>query len=140
MNKRLDKNGAEILDQKPLAIPARIRKISETDKFRSIVQGMLSQHVADQGFETFEEANDFFIDDDFFPMSPHELTPELEDRFNDFVSRSIAHAQGDQTPSNPTVFGGLGLINPTPPRESLAVPGASDNDGKTPPKVAPEPT
>lgn len=141
MSSRLNEKGHETLDPKPLAIPAKIRKISEQDKFRSIVAGMLSQHVSNQGFETFEESNDFFVEDDFFPMSPHELTPELEEQFNEFVSRSIAHAQGDAPKANPVLFGGLGLINPAPPGEPAAVPRADPVlDGKTAPKVAPEPT
>lgn len=141
MNKRLDNRGHEVLDPKPLAIPARIRKVSETDRFRSIVSGMLSDHVANQGFETFEESNDFFIDDDFFPMSPHELTPELEEQFNEFVSRSIAAAKGDSPPPDPEVFGGLRVRRPEAPSEPPVVPGTEPVlDSKTASKVAPDAT
>lgn len=127
--KRLDKNGSEQLDPRPKAIPAKIRRISETDRFRSIVAGMLSDAAADNGMESFEEANDFYVEDDFFPMSPHELTPEMEDQFNEFVSRSIAESQGPQTHTNPEVVAGLRLRNREAPGNAPVVPG--DN---TPPK------
>ncbi|QXP44247.1 MAG: hypothetical protein [Arizlama microvirus] len=129
MSKRLDENGYETLDPKPRAIPAKIRKISETDRFRAMVQGMLSDAAANNGMESFEEANDFYVEDDFFPMSPHELTPELEEQFNDFVDRSIAESKGPQDHSTPEMAAGLRLRNRQTSNNPPVVPGDD-----TPPK------
>lgn len=90
---RLNQFGQEVLSSTPLAKPVRIRKMSEPDRFRSIVQGMLSDAVADRA-ETFEEANDFEIEEDPFPQSRFELTVAEEIAFNQFVQRSIEAKAG----------------------------------------------
>lgn len=72
--KFLDANGHEIPDPQPVEIPARFKR-PETlaEQIRRVTQGALSLQAAEQGFETFEEAEDFDIDDDSFdPSSPYE--------------------------------------------------------------------
>ncbi|UDN67571.1 hypothetical protein [robinz microvirus RP_48] len=72
--KFLDAKGHEIPDPQPLEIPARFKR-PETlaEQIRRVTKGALSLQAAEQGFETFEEAEDFEIDDDSFdPSSPYE--------------------------------------------------------------------
>lgn len=72
--KFLDDNGHEIPDPQPVEIPARFKR-PETlaEQIRRVTQGALSLQAKEQGFETFEEAEDFEIDDDSFdPTSPYE--------------------------------------------------------------------
>lgn len=74
MSTKLDKNGHEILDQTPIAVPVgfgpsetlaeQIRRILRQETFR--------QELASQGVETFEEADDFEVGDDYDPKSPYE--------------------------------------------------------------------
>lgn len=73
--KFLDEKGNELPDPNPMEIPAGFKR-PETlaEQVRRLVR---SQHLADaaesQGFETFDESNDFEIDDDMFdPSSPYE--------------------------------------------------------------------
>ena len=76
MSKRLDKNGHETLSNEPMAIPAGF-KIPETlaEQVQRLVRSSTIQHEAAQaGFETFEEADDFDVGDDFDPSTPYELT------------------------------------------------------------------
>lgn len=72
--RKRQKNRHENLDPTPIALPVRItRPLSEYDRFRNIIRNELSQQAASQGFETFEEADDFDVADDFDPKSPWEL-------------------------------------------------------------------
>lgn len=71
---RLDAKGHEILDPTPVAIPAGFRepeRLAET--IQRLVRRGISDLAAEQGFETFEEAEDFDVDDDTFdPATPFE--------------------------------------------------------------------
>lgn len=70
----LDEHGHEIPDPQPVEIPARFKR-PETlaEQIRRVTQGALSLQAQEQGFESFEEAEDFEIDDDSFdPSSPYE--------------------------------------------------------------------
>lgn len=72
--KFLDRNGHEIPDPQPLEIPAGF-KIPETmaEQIRRVTRMHLSELAREQGMETFEESEDFDIDDDSFdPASPYE--------------------------------------------------------------------
>lgn len=73
--KWMDEKGREVPDPQPVAIPAGFKR-PETlaEQVRRLVRSeKLAQDAADQGFETFEESEDFEIDDDMFdPSSPYE--------------------------------------------------------------------
>ncbi len=54
-------------------------RISSTDRIRQIIRFELAQQMADQGHETFDEADDFeFDEDDDKWESPYELQFEPE--------------------------------------------------------------
>lgn len=74
----------EPVDQVPVAIPVEFRKSESMDeRIRRIIEHSLSQEAHRQGFEDFDEANDFDIPDD--PVDPS--TPWEQD-----YDLSIAHA------------------------------------------------
>lgn len=76
----LDNNGREILDQTPRAIPLRaLRNRNRTEDLRALVRQEMSRLAQEQGHESFEEADDFEVGDDFDPDSPYELgfDPEI---------------------------------------------------------------
>lgn len=71
----LDENGREIPDPIAVEVPAGFKR-PETlqEQIRRLVRSeQFNQSVSEQGMETFEEAEDFEIDDDMFdPHSPYE--------------------------------------------------------------------
>lgn len=74
-NKQLDKDGREILSPVPLAPPVGYRpEPSIFDRVRSLVRSEHLRLAAQSGgYETFEEADDFAVDDDYDPRSPYEV-------------------------------------------------------------------
>lgn len=73
MRPRLDEYGHEIPDPKPVAIPAGFKR-PETlaEQVQRLVRTSISRQAAEQGFETFEESEDFDVDDEFDPSTPYE--------------------------------------------------------------------
>lgn len=64
----------EPVDDTPVSIPTRLRlPQSRTDQIRAFIRAELSRSAMEDGHETFEEADDFEIDEEDFPMSPYEL-------------------------------------------------------------------
>lgn len=75
----LNEKGHEVLDSTPLARTVGFRPpptLAETIK--RLVHGELSRRAAEVGDETFEEADDFEIGDDYDPRSPWELAADQE--------------------------------------------------------------
>lgn len=76
---KFDENGWEIPDTRPVARPAGFSQpVSLVDQMRSMVRRELSDRAQMQGFETFDEADDFEVGDDYDPKSPHELDEQAE--------------------------------------------------------------
>lgn len=71
---RLTDSGREIPDPVPLAPPVGYRpQPSMVDIIRQQIRSaQLAQEAEAAGLETFEEADDFDVDDDFDPSSPYE--------------------------------------------------------------------
>lgn len=70
---RLDSYGNEIPDQQPVSIPAGFQRPERLeDQIRRLIRNAIADQDRDK-VETFEEAEDFDIDDDMFdPQSPYE--------------------------------------------------------------------
>lgn len=81
----------EPVDSRPMALPVGYNRpptLSET--VAKLVKGALSQRAAMEGRETFEEANDFDIDDDpALPETPAEINAEAADFERHLTERSI---------------------------------------------------
>lgn len=60
----LDKRGYEVNNPKPLFIPVDGRP-SLRDRIKRMIRQELSDQAFDKGFETFEQSNDFDMDDEF---------------------------------------------------------------------------
>lgn len=72
---RQDALGREVPDPQPVAVPAGFKAPeSLQDQIRRLIRSeQFQRDLADAGVETFEEAEDFEIDDDMFdPSSPYE--------------------------------------------------------------------
>lgn len=72
---RHDAKGFEYPDPTPMAIPAHLR-LPETlqDTMRRLIRVEMSKQAVEAGQESFEEADDFEVDDDD-PISPYEMLP-----------------------------------------------------------------
>lgn len=70
----LDEKGREILDGTPMQPPVGYkRQPSLAEQIREMVRSeRLAQELAAAGHETFEEADDFDVDDEYDPSSPWE--------------------------------------------------------------------
>lgn len=66
----LDKDGNEVGDPTPVAPPAHLRRtMTMSEQIQQMIRREFSMRASEEGFETFEEAEDFDIDDD--PADPH---------------------------------------------------------------------
>ena len=71
---RLDEHGHELPDPRPMEVPLGMKK-PETiaEVVQRLVRHQVSQYAAMNGMETFEEAEDVEVDDEFDPSTPYEL-------------------------------------------------------------------
>lgn len=71
----LDEHGRELLDPTPLALPTGFKRPETlSEQIQRMVRTHLSQAAAEQGFETFEESEDFDCgEDDIDPRTPFEM-------------------------------------------------------------------
>lgn len=70
---RIDGLGREILDPTPPRIPANFKR-PETlaEQVARLVRGNISREAEAAGYETFEESEDFDVEDEFDPRTPFE--------------------------------------------------------------------
>lgn len=66
-------------DQTPVEWPAHLKRPPTlAEEIQRLVRAEVSRVASESGLETFEEADDFDMDDEMEPFSPHELS-ELEE-------------------------------------------------------------
>lgn len=92
---RLDEHGHEVPDPTPLVLPSGFRR-PETlaEQVARLVRGAMSRRAEEEGFETFEDSEDFDVDDDFDPRTP------FEEVFDPMLGRAVTpeemHRNGDR--------------------------------------------
>lgn len=89
MKAKLDKNGHEVPDPKPLSIPMGYKR-PETlqEQVQRLIRSSMSEYAALQDAETFEEADDFDIEDDELdPSTPYEM------EFDPVLGREVSPAE-----------------------------------------------
>lgn len=110
----LDANGNEVGDPTPVAPPAHLRRSpTMSEQIQTMIRRQLSLTAQEQGYESFEEAEDFDVDDD--PVDPH--TP-YEAVFD------------PQPPVTPEVGDGPGALDERRQRSASGGSGKSDKVGK----------
>lgn len=97
----LNENGHEVPDPRPVARPLHIG-VPETlaQQIQRMVRSELSQRAAAQGHETFEESDDFDVEEDEDLSSPYELSDRnFEDYGNGPDDQRASHGKpvGKQT-------------------------------------------
>lgn len=110
---RLDAYGRELPDPTPMAPPVGYKKQpSLKDQIRQMVVGeRLKAEAAAAGKETFEEADDFEVGDDYDPRSPYEEVfegvpvpnagEELERAVYQAIMKAQAESAAPQQPKPP---------------------------------------
>lgn len=74
-------DGMEYPDPTPVSVRPDLRRPpSLQEEIRRYVRQALSQQVAEQGGESFEEADDFEVDEDPDPLTQYELQPMQVER------------------------------------------------------------
>lgn len=72
--KRMSKDGGEVLDPKPRFVKTGIKKPeSIQDQIKRMIRSeRMAQAANKEGYESFEEADDFEVGDDYDPKTPWE--------------------------------------------------------------------
>lgn len=132
---KLSERGREIPDPTPVAMPIGFKRPEAlVDQIRRFVRRELSESAAGHGYETFEESDDFDIedDDDYDPQSPWELNfdQEREERPSAKRKRESAAngSEGKPSPSDPDSDDRDEARPSTNRRSSAAATGASNRN------------
>lgn len=103
----IDKQGREVLDPVPMAPPVDLKAPSELDRVRRLIREELSRKAEEHGEETFEEADDFEVGDDYDPTSPYEYefepparVPQPDPTLGDRPPSGQATTPGGDPPSD----------------------------------------
>lgn len=71
---KFDKDGRQVCDPTPVEVPLNVKRPPTMEEMiQRQVRVELSRAMDAQGFETFEEADDFEIDEDPDPLSGYEI-------------------------------------------------------------------
>lgn len=95
---KYDEFGRELPDPTPKAMPVGFKRPETLDEqIRRLIRTHMSDMAEDQGFETFEEADDFAVeeDDQFDPETPFEM------EFDPVLQREVSP---DMIASNPVEY------------------------------------
>lgn len=86
---KLDENGHEILDATPIAIPLGMKRPESIQEMvaRLVRQERFRAALGKDDYESFEEADDFDVDDDYDPTTP------FEQHFDPLIGREISAAE-----------------------------------------------
>lgn len=120
-------------DPRPMSPPlGYIPETSLSEKIRQMVRSEHLRYAAmNSGMETFEEADDFDVDDDFDPSSPYEMF------FDQPIVSAEAHPSGTSQPLQDFPAGGGGAQPPSGEPSGGATappsggPGGPSGPGKT---------
>lgn len=74
----MDEFGREIPNPNPIVIHLPSGLVNDFDRVRELIRYQLSAEAAAREEETFEDANDFDVPGDVFPVSPHEYDEDTE--------------------------------------------------------------
>lgn len=74
----MDSQGREIPNPNPIVIHLPSGPVTDFDRVRELIRRELSIEAERNGEESIEEANDFEVEGDMFPVSPHEYDEDTE--------------------------------------------------------------
>lgn len=112
--------GQEVPDPTPVVIRFKGAVISQFDQVRAFIRNELAANRAGSGAESFEEANDFDVEDDLFPVGGHEYDEDTELADREVIQRGdprVKPGAGGVPPVSPPVAGGA--APPAPLQDAL---------------------
>lgn len=123
----------QTMDDTPIEIPVAIGPETWEDRFRRAIRAEIYQ-AQQQGFETFEDADDFDVPDDDEFVSPYQLTEMQEEapRHAEAKPRQGgdgSHQEGHKGDKGSGEGGGSGEQGGTPEAGSPSEPGGSGDPG-----------
>lgn len=74
-----NEKGEECPSDVPTSVTVKLRPSSSSADLRRMIREELSRAAAEQGIESFEEADDFDVGEDYDPQSPWELQADQAD-------------------------------------------------------------
>jgi len=90
---KLDHDGSEHVDPVPMAVPVGFRRPPTlAEQVQRLVRGEMSRRAELEGKESFEEANDFDVDDDQIIESPWEDRADNDERDGMVMASMGVHA------------------------------------------------
>lgn len=129
---KFDDYGRELPDDTPIEIPLRFKRVANlTDRIRETIREELSRAAQSQGFETFEEQDDFEIGDDYDPRSRYELDDDQQVYpTGDYggLGRSAEASGGGDTQDGDDI-----QSDGQDPPPAKAIPGSGEGAAATPP-------
>lgn len=102
---RHDEKGREIPDPRPMEMPVGLRKPeSMEDMIRRFVRVEASRIAQNEGMETFEEADDFEVEDDDFSDAPTQyMVPEVGPEGPETLDGVVQGKPGSESKPDPEV-------------------------------------
>lgn len=123
-----DEQGREVLDTTPVEMPLNYRHPpSMAEMIRTAIRQEMSQQAASKGMESFEEADDFVVDEEDEFVSPYQLTEMQEE-----IPSGLRRKEHEYGQVGDTVGGGTSSVSGGG-RASDSIVGASEGKaGVTP--------
>lgn len=94
---RLLPKNTETLDPTPMEIPIEFKTNSLRDEMREYIRQMVSQEAITKGQGSFEEEDDFDIEDDEMPYSPYEEREMIPEYLNEPAPADSSNTTGAET-------------------------------------------
>lgn len=137
----LYRDGKEYPDPTPVAPPIGfIKQPTLAETMRAMIQGeALRRHARESGAETFEEADDFNVGDDYDPTSPYEevFEPAVEISPEEaYTPLAKAIAKEIHSTLSQGTSAGNPAAEPPPPEPSAAQTASPEGGGSPPPSDA----
>lgn len=138
--RRYDELGRYYPDPTPIAPPVGyVRSPTIAEQIRTMVRSeAVRQHADQQGMDTFEEADDFNIGDDYDPTSPWEENFAGEFDIPLTAQEPVARDPDDRNPLTPPAATPKAPDAPGGGFPGAPAPGAA-SPGQNPPAAAPAP-
>jgi len=126
----IDKDGREVLDSTPLALPIGFeRPMSLEEKIALRVRmEVASQRLGEAGYETLEESDDFDVGDDYEPNSPYEEHFDHLNRYEEEIAKPRRARKNNFKEETPKPRGEPTKDEPSGGSEKVPDPAASGNN------------
>lgn len=72
-------DGSEVHNPEPMYLPMNDRPPTLQEQIKRVIRHELSRNVKNEGYETFEESNDFEIEDEDELIQPYRVVDMVED-------------------------------------------------------------